>query len=128
MTPTQLVYDLLNLDDAEIEQFLQALLIVAGKPNIKQDELNRIGGLLEAMHDILTIKHSPAKSTFEGRTPLNQPKLYILIIAVLVKKLGGNVAITQDDINTIAYTQMIEQMESPDVLKLILESAPKQSH
>jgi len=118
----------LNLDDAEIEQFLQALLIVAGKPNIKQDELNRIGGLLEAMHDILTIKHSPAKSTFEGRTPLNQPKLYILIIAVLVKKLGGNVAITQDDINTIAYTQMIEQMESPDVLKLILESAPKQSH
>lgn len=42
------------------------------------------------------------------RTNIDDPVLAKLIIAVLVKRLGGEVAIAQGDIDTIAYGTLLE--------------------
>lgn len=42
------------------------------------------------------------------RSYLNNPYLAIIFLAILVKKLGGNVTVTQVDIDDIAYSKLFE--------------------
>lgn len=43
------------------------------------------------------------------RTHLNDPNLRTVLFAIMVKRLGGTVTINQDDINDVAYDQLIEK-------------------
>lgn len=52
----------------------------------------------------------------DPRSNLSNPKLALIVIASLVKRLGGNVTITQADIDAVAYGRLIE--DGSLVLKL----------
>lgn len=45
----------------------------------------------------------------DPRSNLNNPRLTTILFAILVKRLGGTVEITQADIDAVAYTRMEEQ-------------------
>ena len=48
----------------------------------------------------------------DNRSRLNNPKLTTLLFAVLVKRLGGNVEIRQEDIDAVAYNRLKEDVET----------------
>jgi hypothetical protein len=56
----------------------------------------------------------------DSRSKLSDPKLAMLICAVLVKRLGGSVRITQDDINDIAFNTFNESEMSDGSLEFQL--------
>lgn len=41
---------------------------------------------------------------------LNDPQLALLLLAVLVDRLGGQVQITQADVNIVAYNRLDERL------------------
>lgn len=43
------------------------------------------------------------------RTHLDNPDLRTVLLAIMVKQLGGTVTINQDDIDGVAYDQLIEK-------------------
>lgn len=49
-----------------------------------------------------------------------------IIIAALVKKLGGSVIITQDDLNVVAYTVLHETQLEDATLQLTLKEKTRQ--
>lgn len=51
---------------------------------------------------------SPRKPT-DPNSNLNETELTRIIIAVLVKRLGGNVLINQEALDDIAYTRLFEE-------------------
>lgn len=58
---------------------------------------------------------------------LNDPNLTIILFAILVKRLGGNVTITQADIDDIAYGHMVEEGHEDGSLSFQLnERSPQQ--
>jgi len=55
---------------------------------------------------------------------LNDTELTRIIIAVLVKRLGGNVLIDQDALDDIAYTRLFEE-GGPDGLRFTTMTAER---
>ena len=51
----------------------------------------------------------------------------ILIVAALVKKLGGKVNITQDDVDEVAYNELIETGEEDNSLTFTYIERPRTS-
>ena len=51
----------------------------------------------------------------------------ILIAAALVKKLGGKVSITQDDVDEVAYNELIETGEEDNSLTFTFIERPRTS-
>ena len=51
---------------------------------------------------------------------LNNPLLTTILFAIMVKRLGGQVLITQSDIDDIAYSKMFEEGFSDGSLKFFL--------
>ena len=49
----------------------------------------------------------------------------ILIVAALVKKLGGKVNITQDDVDEVAYNELIETGEEDNSLTFTYIERPR---
>lgn len=56
---------------------------------------------------------------------LNKPELTVILFAVLVKRLGGKVEITQADIDDIAYNRLIEEGFNDGSLEFRLEERPR---
>lgn len=48
----------------------------------------------------------------DNRSRLNNAQLTTLLFAVLVKRLGGNVEIRQEDIDAVAYNRLEEDVET----------------
>lgn len=48
----------------------------------------------------------------DNRSILNDPQLTTLLFAVLVKRLGGNTEIRQEDIDAVAYNWLEEDVET----------------
>ena len=61
------------------------------------------------------------------RSCLNDPNLNILILAILVKRLGGKVKITQRDIDDISHNLLNETVEVDGSLEFnLIERFAKQ--
>lgn len=52
---------------------------------------------------------------------MEDPKLVMIVISVLVKQLGGRAVITQKDIDEVAFNRIIEEQED-ETLTLTLET------
>ena len=61
------------------------------------------------------------------RSNLNDPKLTTILFAILVKKVGGSITITQADIDDIAYQQLVERGNEDGTLDFILIERKKSS-
>lgn len=58
---------------------------------------------------------------------LSNPELTLIILAVMVKRLGGNVSIVQADIDDVAYNRLIEEGFENGRLELRLEERSRSS-
>lgn len=56
---------------------------------------------------------------------LNNPALTTILFAILVKRLGGKVEITQADVDDIAYNRLEEESFSDGSLQFTLIERPK---
>lgn len=56
----------------------------------------------------------------DSRSRLSDPKLAMLICAVLVKRLGGVARVSQDDINDVAFNKFNESEMSDGSLEFQL--------
>jgi len=64
-------------------------------------------------------------TTKEKYSALNDPDLTTILFAILVKRLGGDVTITQADIDDIAYGRLVETVELEDgTIQFVLETKP----
>jgi hypothetical protein len=58
---------------------------------------------------------------------LNNPRLNLLLFAVMVHKLGGKVEITQADIDQVAYNQLAEEGRDDGTVQFRLIERPRAS-
>lgn len=56
----------------------------------------------------------------DSNSNLNNPKLTTILFAILVRRLGGRVGITQADIDDIAYNRMEEEAKADGSLEFRL--------
>ena len=64
---------------------------------------------------------------YPGQSNLNDPALTTLLFAVLVKRLGGCVKITQADIDSVAYNRLEERGNEDDSVEFRLVERNKAS-
>ena len=57
---------------------------------------------------------------------LDQPEIAKIVLAVMVAKLGGNVEVTQSDIDAVSYSTL-EEWQSDDAIELRLVERAKSS-
>lgn len=64
----------------------------------------------------------------QPRGLLNDPTVSMLVIAALVKRLGGDVTITQQEIDEVAYNRVYEQVPAAggEIRLLYSEKAHRQ--
>jgi len=53
---------------------------------------------------------------------LNDVNLTTILFAILVKKLGGDITITQDDVNDISYNRLMEHVHGDGTIQFVLET------
>lgn len=57
----------------------------------------------------------------DSRSNLNNPNLTTILFAIMVKRLGGRVEITQADIDDIAYNRLLEDGREDGSIEFRLE-------
>lgn len=57
---------------------------------------------------------------------LDNPNIRLLLVSIMVKRLGGTVTITQEDINEVAYNQLIEKVSNDGSLTFTYVEHPRQ--
>lgn len=60
------------------------------------------------------------------RSNFNQPGLTTILFAVMVKRLGGSVVITQADIDQVAYCQLIEDGMADGSIEFVFKERTRQ--
>lgn len=60
-------------------------------------------------------------------TPLDDPTVKMLVIAILLKRLGGKATITQADIDDVAYNRILEEGHGDGSIELRFAERDKSS-